>query len=117
MAKGAGLYWHTHHDILLEWCYDYEERAEYIRAEKPKKEQGTRLRLFQPVKGILPLAVTKAGQAIGRAGQVIIKVWQAYNEAGQAYDDVVLAHKQSIENLHKKECPNCPWNGQTIFSG
>src|SRR3990167_10165064 len=38
---------HLHHDILVEWCYDYDERVREIRREKPVAEQEIRLRLFK----------------------------------------------------------------------
>jgi len=31
-----GFYWHVHHDNLLEWCYGYQERVDYIKEKKPK---------------------------------------------------------------------------------
>ena len=62
-----GLYWHVHHDRLVEWCYDYDERKAYIRTEKPKKERALRLKLFQPVKGPLPSRVAKAAAAYDTA--------------------------------------------------
>ena len=89
-----GFFWHVHHKILLEWCYNYEERAQFIRTTKSPNEQETRLRLFKPVQGRLPEAVVKAGQA---------------------YDKALKDNMAEIEVLHANESPNCPWNGHTIF--
>ena len=50
----SGPCWHTHHWLLLEWCYDYDGRVKYIVGYKDASEQTTRLRLFQRVKGKLP---------------------------------------------------------------
>src|SRR3990167_7800784 len=100
-AVQQGFFWHVHNTVLLEWCYNYEERARYIRTNKPRNEQETRLRLFKPVQGRLPEAVVKAHQA--------------YVEARQAFDEVLEDNTAKIEALHAKECPNCPWNGHTIF--
>ncbi len=33
----------------------------------------------------------------------------------QAYEEVILIHAAEIEALHDLECPDCPWNGSTIF--
>ena len=140
-----GFYWHVHHEILVEWCHDYDERAKYIREDKPIQERELRLRLFQPVKGSLPQEVIEAGQAHGQALQAYDQAWQAYDQAWQAYDQARQAYDQArqargqagqaygqarqayyqaltnnkseIEKLHKAECPNCPWNGHTIFPG
>ena len=118
-----GLFWHLHHQVLVEWCFDYDERAEYIRTEKPENERELRLRLFQPVKGELPQEVVKAEQAYDKAWQAYDKTWQAYykktwqalDKARRALNEALRKNMPAIEALHKVECPNCPWNGQTIF--
>jgi len=39
---------------------------------------------------------------------------EAYKKArATAYE----AYEKAINDLHEKECRNCPWNGETIFSG
>lgn len=125
-----GFYWHVHHDRLIEWCHNYGERREYIRTQKPVHERETRLRLFQPVKGDLPQEVIAEFQAYEKAEQAYFKAYQAYYEARQAYDEatwqtfikarqaldeVLIKNSAVIDALHKAECPNCPWNGDTIF--
>jgi len=91
--SNARFYWHVHHDLLFEWCYDYDERVKYITDHKPIEEQPTRLRLFQPVQNV-PGGLNKAREA--------------YHKAGEAYDPEMKA-------LHSIECPNCPWDGVSIF--
>ncbi len=73
----------------------------------------------------------EAGQACDKAWQAYDKVGKAYDEArqaydetqqicdevGQAYDEVLRNNMPAIMLLHKKECPNCPWDGKTIFPG
>ena len=130
MPRLEGFYWHVHHNKLLEWCYNYDERADIIRNHRPESEQAIRLRLFQPVKGQLPKKVVKAGQIFDQAWQTLDQGWQAYIQAGQAlvradeeayyqarrvYDKAIANNKEVIEQLHAIECPNCPWNGHTIF--
>ena len=125
----VGFYWHVHHDVLVEWCWDYDERVAYIKAHKPIVEQKLRLRLFQPVKGELPVAFVKAGEARIKAREVSDKAreacvkardasvkaeeawgkaWEAHNTAGEACREDILA-------LHDQECPGCPWDGETIL--
>jgi len=140
-----GFYWHLHHEILIEWCFNYDERAGFINGEKPIQERELRLRLFQPVKGSLPQEVIEAGQAYDQAGRAYTQAWQAYTQARQAcgqalqassqarqahdqarraygqarqaYRQALTKNKSEIEKLHEAECPNCPWNGHTIFPG
>ncbi len=109
MAKKrkTGFYWHVHHDELFEWCYDYDERRDYIEKHKPTKEIATRLRLFQPIKGQLPRAMEKAGAACDKA-------WDACGKAKDARDKAWDACETKIFALHAKECSNCPWDGKQI---
>ena len=131
-----GFFWHVHHEVLIEWCYNYNERASFIRTDKRENEQETRLRLFKPVKGTLPREVVEAWQANVKAGQISSKAWRAYYKAGQfrdkewrayvkagqahsrawrALDEALRKNMPAIEALHRKECHNCPWDGKTIF--
>ena len=128
----TGLFWHLHHKKLIEWCHGYKERETYIRTDKPKYERETRLRLFKPVMGNLPKEVIDAGQAHGDAVQAFDKVyhkagqssetWQARREivkacreTRQAFNEAVKNNMSAIEALHREECPDCPWDGHTIF--
>ena len=143
MKQQTGLFWHVHHEKLLEWCHNYDERVAYIQNKKPEEEQETRLRLFKPVKGKLPQEVVKASQEYDKARQELNKArqelnkamqennkaaqennkaarendkaWQEYDKARQEYSKALNNNKELIEALHKAECPNCPWNGRTIF--
>ena len=42
-----GLSIHCHHDILMEYCHDYDKRVQYIKTNKPKNEIEIRLKLFK----------------------------------------------------------------------
>ena len=95
MKKEPQFYWHIHHDILLEPLTEpIENRIKFIKENKPKDEIKLRLKLLKPVKGKLPLE---------------------RDEVRQKYDEVRQKYKSQIEVLHKKECPNCPWTGSSIF--
>ncbi len=133
--------WHVHHRILVEICDDYEGRVLYILTEKKEHQRDTRLRLLQPVKGNLPqevievgLVYDKARQAHSEAGQAYDEAWQVYDEdearqacdeAGQVYTEAKQAYyNEALSNnmpavmlLHEEECPDCPWDGKTIFPG
>jgi len=123
------FYWHVHHDTLVEWCFDYKGRVRYIRTEKPKDERKLRLRLFQPVKDSFPEELVKVGQAYDVAWRALRafcgprRVLRSLDDPGltlgkarQAYRKALIKHKDTLEALHAKECPNCPWNKHTIFS-
>ncbi len=139
-----GFFWHCHHDVLVEYCYDYDERVQFIKKNKPKNEQKLRLRLFKPVKGKLPKAVITTGKAYAKAWEAYAKAWEAYDKAWEvyakaweacvkaqkvydkaqeacvkaweAYDKTLKTNLVAVEKLHTKECPNCSWDGKNIFN-
>ena len=130
-------YWHIHHGCLVEFATEpIENRIEYIREDKPKSEIALRLKLLKPVQGKLPDDVDKAWVAydkaradvnkatadVGKAWTVLDKARAAYNKAREAYNKAEAAYDKAIADnlpaimaLHDKECPNCPWDGETIF--
>ncbi len=171
------LAFHCHHDKLIEWVYNYDERVEFIKSYKPKGEQELRLRLFKlipddkiPGRNSLKWeardkaweACDKAWEACDKAREAYNKAWEAYNKAWEArdkareacdkareacdkareaYDKAREAYNKAwgardkareacdkaweaylkkyqteIESLHKELCPNCTWNGKTIFA-
>ena len=128
--------WHLHHDVLVEPLIGtLEERVRYIEAMKPSEEQRLRLRLLKLVKGELPSEVVEASIADVEAWKVFQRAveargvyessavlgsceeaYQTYCKTIEAYNDVLAAHRSEVEELHRQECPNCPWNGKTIFT-
>ena len=119
------LYWHIHHEILIEETFNIQERIDYIRTNKPEKEIPLRLKLMTPVlhPEKLPArfrraseACFKAWEALGKESEAYYKASKAYYKAGEAYYKALEACVQQIEKLHKEEHPDCQWNGKTIFS-
>ena len=118
----TGFFWHVHHDVLLEHSHDIDERIAYVKSHKPAKEVETRLRLMRPVIGELPEEVVKARKAHGKAWKAwgdarkdYAKACKAYDEACKAFNEAIQRNLPAIEELHRKECPGCSWNGKTIF--
>jgi len=91
------FYWHCHHNILVEYVYDYQERVNYIKQEKPANEIDTRLRLFKPVKGELPKAYAKACKAYAK----VPKACKAYAKVRKAYDKVRKAYDKAYDKVYK----------------
>ena len=137
--------WHVHHNVLIELLTEpIENRIEYIKKFKPKNEVKLRLKLLKVVKGELPKEFVEAWQKYYETWQKYVEVWQKYVEAKQEYNEarrkynearrkynkarqkhneawheyieVCKKYESQILALHEKECPNCPWNGKTIFS-
>jgi hypothetical protein len=57
----------------------------------------------------------EAWQACDEARQACDKAWRAYTEAYRARDEAYRKHLPEIERLHTEQCPDCPWDGETIF--
>ena len=138
----TGFAFHVHHDVLVEFCTDYDKRVKYIRTTKPKEEQELRLRLFKLIpsdhlpKNLLETEVAyneveavydeakaaynKARAAFNEARVAYNVVWTAYDEAYDkartACNEARAAYASLFEQLHQELCPDCPWDGQTIFS-
>ena len=130
--RKSGLAFHCHHNTLLEYVYDYDERVRAIKRDKPESEQALRLRFFQfipedklPQKGLDTYdkagdacdkardAYDKARDAYNKAGAAYYKARDTYDKAGDAYDK---ANRVALNKLHEELCPDCPWNGTTIFT-
>ncbi len=131
--------WHIHHLALLEWSYwPLNTRAAVIAEYKPEREVETRLRLMRPVRGELPAEVVEAGRQVAEA--VILyqkaddwvcgegyrphstaardarrKASTAWQDAEEAFVRIQATHADAINALHRAECPDCPWDGTTIF--
>jgi len=99
-----GVAFHCHHDTLVDYIYGYDERVAYIKEYKPKEEQELRLRLFQMIPN-------------DRLPKRLIKALKAHNKAWDTFNKARDACQPELEKLHEELCPNCPWDGNTIFSG
>ena len=118
------FYWHIHHDRLIELLTEpIKDRIQYIRKNKPENEIELRLKLLKPVMDILPkdfIEAYKAWYEAYKAWYEADKAWdEAYktrDEANKTRDEAHNKNLPLLEELHKKECPGCPWNGKTIFS-
>src|SRR3989339_978952 len=105
-----GFFWHVHHRVLLEWCYDYDGRASFISEQKREDQKETRLRLFKPVKGKLPQEVVEAGRVLDKAwhaydeaGRASDKAWHAYNRAGRASDKAWQAYYETQQAYYETQ--------------
>ena len=66
----TGLFWHMHHDVLMQYCTGYTKRVATIWATEDLGSRGTacrartHLRLFRPVLGDLPTELAEAVTAL-----------------------------------------------------
>ena len=108
----AGIAFHVHHDRLVEYCYDFDERVKYIKEHKSPDERELRLRLFQlipkdrlPKKGLAAFykardAFYKGCNAHNKARDVYNKARDAYYKERDAYD-AYDAHNKARDAFYK----------------
>src|SRR3990167_8178308 len=60
-------------------------------------------------------AYDKAWDAFGKDWDAYVKAKAAFVKAKAAYNKAYDECLPQIEALHALECPDCPWNGTTIF--
>ena len=99
--KQKGVFWHVHHDVLMEYCYNYQERVDCIKNNKPREEIKTRLKLFKPVKGKLPSEYVEACEVYSKAGKAFDKADEALDKANEALDKANEAYDKANEALDK----------------
>lgn len=151
------LYWHVHHDKLLEpLTEELQTRIDYIKANKPENEIATRLRLMHLASSavsegwtvydkIWSEGLADFEKARSEAWAVYHKIWseglavfqkagadawavydktefeglavfeKAMSKAWAVHEKAMSKAWASVDAIHKQECPNCPWNGETIF--
>lgn len=61
------------------------------------------------------LAVDQGLAAYDQAWAACDQAWAAYDQAWDDLQQALAACMPAILVLHASECPDCPWNGQTIF--
>ncbi len=68
------------------------------------------------------VAWDKARAAYDKAYAAWVKAYAAYRQVYAAWDKAEAAwwkacavYQPAMEALHKLECPDCPWDGKTIF--
>ena len=142
MKRLSGLAGHAHHDRKYEYCYDYDGRLKFIMEEKPENERKLRQRLFFIFpKDRLPgldspewADYKKARADCEKAEADYDKSWtdcekaraDYYNKAAdcektwtdykKAEADYLLKYSKELDALHDELCPDCTFDGKTIFT-
>ena len=120
MKKNKGLAMHCHHETLFEYCYDFQERVDYIKHNKPKNEIKTRLKLF---KLLSPAAIKALPEKLAAAQAEYDKAWAEWAKAqakwakARAECDKLWAEwdKAEIKKWHEKYCGCKEWNGERLI--
>ena len=109
-VKPGAFVLHCHHDALGELLTeDAENRILFILSSKAEHEQSLRLRLFRPVPESRLRKFRKAEAEWRKADAEWEKMYVEAEWRKTATELVRL--------VHSKVCyPNCPWDGETIFS-
>jgi len=139
--RNSGFAFHCHHDILVEYVTDYAARVQYIKESKPRDEQDLRLRLFKLIPDTrLPevqaewyKARAEWEKSLGewekagaewekslvewnKAQAEWYKAFSTWNKAQAEWYKASAESEKALQELHEELCPDCPFNGNTIFS-
>ena len=145
----SGIAQHCYHDKLFGLVWDYEERADYIRTEKPREEKTLRMRLFaliptERLSPVLAQAVAEGCRLRAEGNRLLAegyrlfsgsnplwaedtRIWDEVNkqraecnrlraESNRLWVESLKTHIVELEALHAELCPDCPWDGTTIFT-
>ena len=113
------LCWHVHHSDLL--CEILREpatvRVRYIIDHKPLNEHKVRLDRFRPVRQLnrVPCRFVEASATLSEAHAAWSEANAALSKAKTAWSEAYSAALPLLTQLHAEECPDCPWDGKTIF--
>jgi len=118
MKTIKGLAMHVHHDVLFEYCYDYDERVQAIKDTKPKNEQPARLKLFKMLSkeaiNELPRRIMKVLSELEKARSEWNKArseWnKAYSEWNKAYSEWNKACSELNKALSEWNKAYSEWN-------
>ena len=98
-SKVGDWAWHIHHTELCEEIMEsIENRIQCILTVKPEHERALRLRLMRPI--------SKRSQKVRDT---------ACAEYEKVCATACAEYEKVRDTAHSKECPDCTWNGKTIF--
>lgn len=60
-------------------------------------------------------AYDQAWEAYEQARKASIQAWEFFQSIDRNYTEALETYKPELLKLHQELCPNCPWDGQTIF--
>ena len=119
--KTHGFAIHLHHDILVEYCYDYDDRVRVIKNKKLTNEQEIRLRLFKMLsKEALKDVPKKCQEPYQKCQEPYQKrheeyqKWKRYEEYKKWREAYKKWPRKSKDAFHKKWCGCSEWNGKEI---
>ena len=116
-------------ELVTAWEAFVTARGAY---ETARQASGTARRPFETAQQAFMTARRATGTARGATGtaqqafvtargayetaqQATDTAWRAYEIACHAAEQLYSKHLPAIEALHAIECPDCPWDGESIF--
>ena len=101
----------ANYEVLIEYdnameeyktLYNSYQKALYEKTSEPTNITSTKLcKMAERIRDKYRTILTKKEQAV---------------DALNIYKEALEFHREDLEVIHRLECPNCPWNGKTIFS-
>ena len=122
-----GWYWHSGHAHLVSWMTAAHAAGRWfvVATQKPERERPTRARLMHPVARPYPDWLAEAGRLWDEGNRLWAERERLRAEANRLWDEadwlwddadrLLTAHAADLDALHAAQCPDCPWDGETIF--
>ena len=89
---------HCHHNTLFEYCYNYQERVDYINQYKPESERKVRIERFfiltKEQVAMLPIGFVEASKKDHEASK---KYAEASKKRAEAIEEYAEASKKRAE--------------------
>ena len=117
-VKVGAMVRHCHHEQLAEPLTETPKaRIAYILSFKPIEEQALRLHLFRPTYNAAVKAAWATYDAVLDAARATYNaaVKAAQATRATAVDVAQTTYNAAVDVAHQAECPDCPWDGRTIF--
>lgn len=109
------LAFHMNHDELAAYIhYEYGGIENRDRQIKLKSCYTKRRSLIKEIPDeLLPREILEAAKVVDEAVKDNNWVWMCHKEVEL---DTLIRNSERMKRLHVDLCPNCPWNGHTIFT-
>lgn len=94
--KEACWYWHSGAGQLMGICWDYGDKIKELKGDEQGITEGDKIlsRLFQPIKGPLPIEMVAVGESVIEAHEICSQAGKDYEEALGRYNPLYWAYTE-----------------------
>lgn len=109
-----GFFGFIHHDQLLEYSRNIDERLDYIDRFKPGHQRAWRRHCMVYLGDVLPEKLIKVGSARIKTEDAYNKAEDAYNKAWDAYNKARHTYAPEVLAILTKLVPDHTWDEKEL---